>query len=390
LSKFKEDIEEVKDRLSAWWDHEIIDRPCVSYWDIRPGSGPLDVKSIFEYYLPWHLAKNHDDIETSLIEFERVSSCMISGGDNVPRYFPNYGPGAMAAVLGIEPEFRSFTVWFKAPTPIPLDEIVATLEEIKINNNNPWFVRLKKITEFAAKRGKPDYYIAMTDLGGILDILSSFLGPEKLVVGLKYKPEIIDTCRSIILEKYLKVYDELQSIIERYNHGCSSWIHLWCPKRWYPLQCDISVMFSPDDFKRFVLPDLVAQAEHMDYAIYHLDGPLELKFVDILIKEPSITGIQWIPGAGAPPKYSDQWLPLYKKIQKAGKNLVIDYIEKPESMPHLYNELEPKGLFISAIILNNLRAAYSLPKFIGGHGAEGTFRSFRKEFKKRFKNKKEN
>ena len=29
---FKEDIKEAKDRMRAWWDHEIVDRPVFSYY----------------------------------------------------------------------------------------------------------------------------------------------------------------------------------------------------------------------------------------------------------------------------------------------------------------------------------------------------------------------
>ncbi len=28
----KEDIEESKERMDAWWDHEVIDRPVISYY----------------------------------------------------------------------------------------------------------------------------------------------------------------------------------------------------------------------------------------------------------------------------------------------------------------------------------------------------------------------
>ncbi|MHA1673018.1 MAG: hypothetical protein ACTSYI_05270 [Promethearchaeota archaeon] len=44
----------------------------------------------------------------------------------------------------------------------------------------------------------------------------------------------------------------------------------------------------------------------MDYAIYHLDGPNQLPYVDDLIAEPSITGIQWVPGIGELSNESDK------------------------------------------------------------------------------------
>jgi len=30
--EYKEDIDKAKERMNAWWDHEIIDRPVLSYY----------------------------------------------------------------------------------------------------------------------------------------------------------------------------------------------------------------------------------------------------------------------------------------------------------------------------------------------------------------------
>lgn len=71
----------------------------------------------------------------------------------------------------------------------------------------------------------------MTDLGGILDVFSSFLGAREIILTIKRRPDIIDACRAIILEKTLKVYDDLQKIISKYNDGCNAWLNVWNKKR---------------------------------------------------------------------------------------------------------------------------------------------------------------
>lgn len=68
-------------------------------------------------------------------------------------------------------------------------------------------------------------------------------------------------------------------------------MNIWCPKRRYPIQCDFSAMLSPKLFKRFVLPDILTQAEHMDYSIYHLGGPNEIPYIDDIFASPKINGI---------------------------------------------------------------------------------------------------
>lgn len=289
MNIYKEDINEAKERLKAWWDHEIIDRPCIAYNCFKGSKQAPGFNAFIEYIDPWYLAQNWDDIETCLDNFENSFNNIILGGEAIPRFSPNYGPGIMASVFGIVPKFQSNTVWFQRKTNV--NEIISLLENVELNKNNIWYDRLLRVTEYSAKRANGEYSIALSDLGGVMDILSSFLGPTKIILTMKRSPGIIDTCRSIILDKLLKVYDALQKIIERYGDGCITWLPVWCPKRWYPIQCDIGSMLSPKYFRRFVLSDLITQAEYMDYSIFHLDGPLLLTHLDDLLSQPSITGI---------------------------------------------------------------------------------------------------
>ncbi|TFG16687.1 MAG: hypothetical protein EU533_08830, partial [Promethearchaeota archaeon] len=211
----KEDLKEAKERMRAWWDHESTDRPVISY-NIPEGTG--SEKALFaSSALNFNLGKDWDAIEPILDDIETYGDGVVWGGESIPRYFPNYGPGVMAAVLGVTPEYKGGTIWFHRKTD--LKDIVSVLEDAKINDTNEWYRRLKRTTRIAAERGaKHGYVVAMTDLGGILDILVSFLGPTDVIVQMRRNPELIDTCRVIIMEKYLKVYDELQNIIN--SAGC--------------------------------------------------------------------------------------------------------------------------------------------------------------------------
>ena len=362
--EYKGDIVEAKERMSAWWDHEIIDRPVFSYYFPKKRGKMYAYLDVFGE--DWSLAKNHDEIEVPLNGFEKRAENTYFGGESIPFYFPNYGPGIMAAVLGVKPEFKTGTVWFSRPTKP--ENIIEHLESVKINQNNEWYSRLLKITEYAAKRAGKNYVISITDIGGVLDTLSSFLGPTNIILTMKRNPDLIDTCRSIILEKLLKVYDALQNIVDKFSDGCSCWLGVWGKKRWSAIQCDFSAMLNPKWFKKFVLPDIVEQAEHTDYAIYHLDGPNALPYLDSLLNEPSITGIQWVPGATNPRMGSKDWIPLYTNIQKAGKNLIIDCA--PNNVSHLYKNLDPKGLYVRTFYRSEYIANQYLPEFLGGHEGE--------------------
>ncbi len=354
----KEDIDDAKERMKIWWDHEKTDGPIFGYTYFLKEGLPM-----YHPLIDWTLGKNYDAFEQSVDNFEGANSNIYYGGDSIPGYFANHGAGIMAAIFGIKPIYDHGTIWMVER--MELEQMVDILENTKLDNNNEWFVRLKKCTEYSAKRLKGKYQVAMTDLGGILDIICSFIGPEKMIVALKRNPSAIDRCRDIILAKSKKVFDELQKIIESHGHdGCDSWLNIWCQKHYYPIQCDISAMMSPKYFRRFVLPDLIEQAESMDYCFYHLDGPEQLIHLDDILAQPSITGIQWVPGfkPEMPQEWDDHWFPLYKKIQKAGKNLILN--SPKHLVEHIYKNLDHKGLFVKTIYRNKEFANIYLPNFV--------------------------
>jgi hypothetical protein len=357
----KEDMEEAKDRMEKWWNKEPTDRPVLSYSYARPDV--IDFVNLDS----WHLGKNNDDIKGYCDIFETHIKQMVWGGEKIPSLFINYGPGIMAAVLGVTPEFRKRTVWFDKPTDIK--EIVDVLEQAKINQNNEWYNRLIRVTEYAANRSQKsglNYSVSTTDIGGVLDILSSFLKPTRIILAMKRNPEIIDTCRSIILEKTLKVYDDLVNIQKKYNLGINAWLDVWCPKTWYPMQCDFAYMLSPKYFKRFALPDLIEQAEHMDYSIYHLDGEPQLAHLDDLLEIEALTGIQWVPGTQGGNMSDEKWIPVYNKIQKGGKNIVMSVAGT--EFAEMYRRYEKKGLFVRSHLGSQIMAEFCLPEFMGGMG----------------------
>ncbi|MEJ2251387.1 MAG: hypothetical protein P8Y70_12340 [Candidatus Lokiarchaeota archaeon] len=162
MNIYKEDVLKAKERFKVWWDHEILDRPCISYFRPKPDEY---FKGIYDL---WYLAKHWDDFEGVVNDYEEKSKALYFGAETIPWFWPNYGPGIMAAIFGVTPKFESQTVWFRKP--VSLEKIVNVLEGAKLNRNNEWYDRLLNITEFAAKKLGQNFSIALTDLGGILDI----------------------------------------------------------------------------------------------------------------------------------------------------------------------------------------------------------------------------
>jgi hypothetical protein len=358
----RNDIKEAKDRMAAWWEGEFKERPAIGYSYQKP-----EVTKV-NHLDAWYLSENPDNIKEYVQMFLANSQNMHYGAEYIPTLSMNYGPGIMAGVLGCTPNFSRnrgrATVWFDTPTP--LEKIIDLLESAPINANNKWYSRILKVTETAAQLSDGQFSVAVTDLGGILDILVSFLSFKDIIVSMKRNPGLIDTCRAIIVDKWHKVYEGISAILDKYNLGTNGWLNAWCPEHYYPIQCDISASLSPKLFKQFVLPDLKEQTERLDKSIYHWDGPGQLKYADDLLSLPDLDGIQWVPGSNQPEGGDDEWMPVYKKVQKAGKFLHFSHFP---NFAKCYRELDPQKVFALSNFGSEISSEFYLPEFMGGMGA---------------------
>lgn len=92
------------------------------------------------------------------------------------------------------------------------------------------------------------------------------------------------------------------------------------------LQCDLSVMISNELYKEFIVDELETTSSWLDHAMYHLDGMEQIRHLDDILSVPGIHMIQWTQVAGQPPV--EQFIPQLKKIQQAGKGIVLVIFQK--------------------------------------------------------------
>jgi len=331
---YKQDFEQSKKRLEAWWQCEVIDRPVIQVIAKQKNVIPVSKWNV------WSTAHFLDNPEYVIDEFEKYCTETYFGGEAIPNLWINIGPGIIGAYLGAEPKIAEDTVWFE-----PLKEWDKIEKRIEFDSENIWWKKTCKMTSVSTQRGIGKFFTALTDLGGSLDILASLRGTQELLFDLVDSPEQIKKISKKINELWFRYYLELYNIMKDVQEGTITWMGIWAPKRWYPLQCDFSAMLSPKMFEEFVLPGIEEQCKWLDYSVYHLDGPGQLPHLDMLLEIKDLNAIQWVPGAGSEPTISPRWFPYYKKILSKGKGLVLVEV-KPEEVETLINELGPKGILI--------------------------------------------
>lgn len=306
-----DDWRRIRETYAAWWDG-TLDRPLVHLPNVFEPSERVD--GGFRGYLA---AAPPGMTGAALAEaIERNFAGQRFPGDTFPMVFVNFGAGSLAAYLGARVNVRPETVWFEPPEGADL----ATLE-IAPRPAGYWWDRTVEFTTALVERFGDVAQVSIADLGGNLDVLASLVGTEALLADLIDRPEAVDEAVRRVNRCWLDAYDRLWGIIRRRCPGCVAWAPTWAPGRHYMLQSDFAYMISPPMFERFVLPDLRACCERLDYAFYHLDGVGQLAHVDHLLSLERLRGIQWIPGDGKP--HAEHWLDLLRRIRDAGRRVQV-------------------------------------------------------------------
>ena len=332
----EEDRERIEHDWTAWWAGEI-QRPMVILQTMDTFFGA----SRKEYTREFLLEKPVNEV---LDYYQARLESISFYGDAWPKWWPNFGPGIVTGFLGgkVEGMPEQHTVWFEADEPVPMEDL-----HFIYNDENIWWQRIRNLTRAAVERWGKKVSVGHTDLGGILDILSSFRTANQLLYDLYEAPEEVSRLTREIRTVWLRYYDELHAIIKQAGRGTTNWAPIWSPGRTYMHQCDFSYMISPKMFEQFVLPDLTACFEHLDHAFYHLDGKGQIPHLDMLLSMENLAGIQWIPGAGQPGP--SKWLPLLKRIRDAGK--LCQVFVSPGGARTIVRELGGRGFALFTMSL---------------------------------------
>ncbi len=305
----------IRDDARKWWAGDL-GRPLVNVTigGRDPGRAEPDLPS-HGFASFYDLSVPAEDI---VDRWDYDLSCRRFVGDAFPAVWPNFGAGVAAAFLGAKLTNRTDhpTVWFEPDRPRLIGELAPTYDA-----DNVWLNRVKDVCRAAMDRWGGQVQVAMTDLGGTLDILSSFLPSEQLPLDLYDHPDDVKRLAWQVHELWFRYFNEIDAALRPTNPGYTAWTPIYSETPYYMLQCDFCYMISPAMFDEFVKPELAATCARLDHPFYHLDGPGQLPHLDSLLSIPELSGVQWITGAGNP----DQryWPEVYRKIHAAGKRIQL-------------------------------------------------------------------
>jgi len=347
------DFEAIKQRFDAFWDREVLDRPLIHVTAPRKPEQSITLPNVKTIEEKW------TNIDCILKKIELYFESTIFLGDAIPSYWPNLGPNQLTAFLGGDLIFLDeHTSWVKP--------FLNRLEGFKpsIDESNKWWRIMNKIMDAVCEVAEGNFLVGVPDLHYGGDALAAMMGTRNLVRALYAHPEEVKRVIGRLTEICIEVFEAFYRKISRVQEGSISWIPAYSRGRFFPLQDDFSGLVSPKMFREFFLEEQIVLSRHLDNSIFHLDGPMALGNLDILLEVDSIDGIQWVPGAGAPP--TSKWIHVCRKILDSGKCLHISC--EPWEVKILLEELKHGGLFLQTWC-NDENEAQRVLKIVEKYGA---------------------
>jgi len=309
-SSLFQQVEDVQDKLLAWWEHADMETPCLLLHGQAPGAPAVPQTDNLDQF--WW------DVDWGLEYAMKRIANRACYGVALPFHWPDWGASTFAGVLGARMQMVGKETFWAYPVCEDLEEVL----EVEIDPDNRFYRTVMEMTRRSVALSPDHHFVACYPIVGIGDILAGLYGTEKLLLAMIEQPAAVKAAMGHILELWMREFDATQRLIESAgNPGNINWMSIWAPGRTCATQEDLSYMLSPGMFDEFCLPPLVELIDWLEYPMYHLDGAGAIPHLETLLSIPRLRAIQWVPGAGR--ESVAQWYGLIRRILEGGKSVQV-------------------------------------------------------------------
>jgi hypothetical protein len=334
MFELKPDYEKTRQRVEAFWEFEVIDRPLVNFYLNKPLDKQIPIPT--SHHISSKERWTDAGFQAELAYVNLQNRAFI--GDDLPIVFPNLGPEVFSAFYGCPLHFGDYgTSW---TDPILFDW--ADVEKIRFDWESTWLAKLHEMTDVLLAVGKDMFIVGMTDWHPGGDALAAFRDPQNLAMDMLEHREEVKALLRRITDDYYKIYDIFYEKLRNAGQPITSWTPLISEGKYYIPSNDFSIMVSKAMFDEFFLPGLTEECQFLKRSIYHLDGPGALRHLDSILAIRELNALQFVPGEGN--NVFTRWVQVYQKAQAAHKGVQVGCTVA--ELPQVMETLNPRGLYL--------------------------------------------
>ncbi len=205
------------------------------------------------------------------------------------------------------------------------------------------------------------YPTGQSILRGPLDLAAAVFGGERMIYLFFDRPELMKAFLGIAEGIFLHFTGIHQERTHLFHNGyVIGSYYLWTPGQCLRLQEDAMALLSPDLYREFVHPVDSRIASSAEFTLFHLHST-GMHLLDLLLENRDLRILQVSKDEGVELK---PILPQLKKIQEAGRCLVLKGRMNREELDLLKKNLNFRGLCVQAVVRDqkesdDLRKAFS-------------------------------
>jgi len=332
--EFKPDYTESQQRIEAFWERELIDRPVVQFWLEKPLGEQVPLPASHH---PTSAERWLDAAYQAEWQLARLSN-QIFLGDTLPVAWPNLGPEVFSAFYGCTIHFDDYgTSWTE-----PILHDWRDADDLALDWEGFYLNKLDEMTDALLQIGRGKFITGMTDWHPGADAIAALRDPENLALDMILHEEDITTLLVRLEADYFAVYDRFFEKLRGAGQPISTWTTLVSDGKYYVPSNDFSIMISQRMFDEVFLPGIVRECQFLDRSIYHLDGPGALRHLDSILDIPELDALQFVPGAGN--ESFARWVHVYRRAQAAGKGVQVSC--QLSEVNQVMDALDPHGLYL--------------------------------------------
>jgi hypothetical protein len=243
-----------------------------------------------------------------------------------------------AAFHGAELDYGEVTSWIRHCVRERGD-----VQRLRFSRDNEYFQKIEELTRVALQKCAGKFMVGYTDLHGSLDCAADWRDPQQLCLDLADCPARVHELVHLANHSFLPVFDHYDQVLKAHGQMSVTWMGIPARGKMHIPSCDFTNLVSTRVFDEFYLPSLLAEVRHMTHIIFHVDGKGMLRHLDRVLAIPEIQAIQWVHGVGNDAPIL-QWLPVIRRIQGAGKGVIVDL--QLEELEPFIAATEPEGLYL--------------------------------------------
>lgn len=257
----------------------------------------------------------------------------------------NFGPVPVAGYVSGYAQFdaASKSMWFELDEGWSLERIAALPD----NAASPWAELCRGAANEIVQRFAGRLLIVDHPMFGLLDILAALRTTNRLIMDCVDSLELVLAANAALERIWWHYWQEMRALLDPANQGLYSNWGLISRRPFASSQADFSVLLSPSLFEQVALPSIGREGARLGRAIYHLDGPQQINYLDMILSIPEVRAIQWPPYPGHP-VLSGCWDDMLHKVIDSGRRLILQEIPPdPQAMRRLFSRFPSEAFHLT-------------------------------------------